>query len=78
MIEMGWSIYPNLEHWIWRHCESAADFARRIDYTYSSFKDFMRGKNGTTKYTIDKILSVTGLTYEVCFKERKVDKNAGR
>lgn len=78
MMEMGWSIYPNLEHWIWRHCNSATDFARKIDYTYSSFKDFMKGKNGTTKYTIDKILKVTGLTYEVCFKERKVDKNVGK
>lgn len=70
MMEMGWSIYQNLEHWIWQHCNSATDFARKIDYTYSSFKDFMKGKNGTTKYTIDKILVVTGLTYEVCFKEK--------
>ena len=69
-LEAGWSIYPNLEHWIWKHCKSVNDFAGRIGVAHVTVFALMRGEGGTTKYTIDLILKETGMTYEKCFLEK--------
>ena len=70
MKDAGWSIYPNLETWIWMHCKSVSDFARRIGVSRNAVNSLMRGENGTTKYIIDRILKETGMTYEKCFQEK--------
>ena len=70
ILEAGWSIYPNLEHWIWRNCNSVSDFARRIGVSSTTIIDLMKGTRGTTKYIIDLILKETGMTYEKCFLEK--------
>ena len=64
MKDAGWSIYPNLETWIWRNCKSISDFAGRIGVAHKTVITLMKGERGTTKYVIDLILKETGMTYE--------------
>ena len=66
----GWSIYPNLEKWIWMNCKSISDFAGRIGVAHKTVITLMKGERGTTKYVIDLILKETGMTYEKCFEEK--------
>lgn len=70
MKDAGWSIYPNLETWIWMNCKSVSDFAGRIGVAHKTVITLMKGERGTTKYVIDQILKETGMTYEKCFKEK--------
>lgn len=70
MKSAGWSIYPNLETWIWMHCKSVSDFARRVEVSRNTVERLMEGKGGTTKYVIDQILRETGMTYEKCIQEK--------
>lgn len=70
MKDAGWSIYPNLEKWIWMNCKSISDFARRIGVAHKTVITLMKGERGTTKYVIDQILKETGMTYEKCFEEK--------
>lgn len=70
MKDAGWSIYPNLETWIWMNCKSISDFAGRIGVAHKTVIRLMNGEGGTTKYVIDQILKETGMTYEKCFKEK--------
>lgn len=70
MKDTGWSIYPNLETWIWMNCKSISDFAGRIGVAHKTVITLMKGEGGTTKYVIDLILKETGMTYEKRFKEK--------
>lgn len=70
MKDAGWSIYPNLETWIWMNCKSVSDFAGRIGVAHKTVITLMKGERGTTKYVIDLILKETGMTYEKCFEEK--------
>ncbi len=70
MKDAGWSIYPNLETWIWMNCKSISDFAGRIGVAHKTVITLMKGERGTTKYVIDQILKETGMTYEKCFEEK--------
>jgi transcriptional regulator with XRE-family HTH domain len=62
-------IYPNLRHWLNENKVSLREFARRSEVvasgrTLNRFGAYFRGENYPPKQTIDKILNVTGLTYE--------------
>ena len=70
MKDAVWSIYPNLEKWIWMNCKSISDFAGRIGVAHKTVITLMKGERGTTKYVIDQILKETGMTYEKCFEEK--------
>ena len=70
MKDAVWSIYPNLEKWIWMNCKSVSDFAGRIGVAHKTVITLMKGERGTTKYVIDQILKETGMTYEKCFEEK--------
>ena len=70
ILEVGWSIYPNLEHWIWRNCRTVSAFAGRLGVSPTTITRFMKGDGETTKYVIDLILKETGMTYEKCFLEK--------
>ena len=72
MKDAGWSIYPNLEKWIWMNCKSISDFAGRIGVAHKTVITLMKGERGTTKYVIDQILKETGMTYEKCFEENEI------
>ena len=65
-------IYPKLRKWLNDNEVSRNEFARRmglLPYANNSHRvsDYFRGKNYPLKETIDKMLQVTGLTYEELF-----------
>ena len=62
-------VYPNLRRWLNENKVGRSEFARRLGNvstgtSYQLVCDWFRGKNYPIKKSIDKILSVTGLTYE--------------
>lgn len=65
-------IYPKLRKWLNDNRISRSEFIRRIGLipyanTIARFGGYFRGRNYPQKETIDKMLSVTGLTYEELF-----------
>lgn len=69
----GWTpercIYPNLRNWLNENKVSLTEFIRRMDLapsgtTTSRFGDYFRGTCYPGKGVIDRMLKVTGLTYE--------------
>jgi transcriptional regulator with XRE-family HTH domain len=62
-------IYPNLRKWLNENKVSMKEFIRRAGNipggnTDSLFRNYFKGKNEPRKGVIDKMLEVTGLTYE--------------
>jgi hypothetical protein len=71
-------IYPNLRKWMNKHKVSRKEFLLRMGLTahqcnYQKFTDLMQGKYEPRKNYIDKMLEVTGLTYEELFKTEDED-----
>ena len=65
-------IYPNLRAWMNKNRCSRAELARRMGYSSepcSSLRlgDYMMGRFAPRKPMIDKMLEVTGMTYEKLF-----------
>ncbi len=65
--------YPNLELYMIRHELSLREFARQCGIQPSTMHRILHGKTDIQKSNIDKILVETGMSYEVCFKERTWD-----
>lgn len=59
--------YVGLRNWMLEHRVSISKMIELCGIT--SFKVSLTQNRGLTKRSIDAILSVTGLTYEECFKE---------
>lgn len=54
------------------HELSLREFARKCGIQPSTMHRILRGKADIQKSNIDKILVETGMSYEVCFKEKNV------
>ena len=61
--------YPVIESYIIEHNLSLREFARLCGVPSSTMCRLLKGDTEPSKSTIDKILAVTGLSYEECFKE---------
>ena len=61
--------YPSIEKYMADHNLTLREFARRCDMPSSTICRLLNGQTEPSKSTIDKILGVTGLSYEVCFRE---------
>lgn len=61
-------VYPNVAAWMTEHDMSATKIASAIGVNLQTFLSIARG-NGITKYTIDKLLALTGMTYEKFFEK---------
>lgn len=59
--------YVGLRNWMVEHRVTITDLCDRCNV--SKFSSSLYGKTNFSKSIIDKILEVTGLTYEECFKE---------
>ena len=69
-------IYKGLRDWMNSNRVTRQEFVRRMGFvtapsTHEKFGDAMRGEVDLRKEWIDRILLVTGLTYEECFKEER-------
>lgn len=64
-----WSrcVYPGIGQWLFENRCSYAKLAELIGAPQSSVSRWMNGINKLNKPTIDKILDVTGMTYEQAF-----------
>ena len=65
-------VYPNLRKWMNENKVSRKEFLRRMGLTphntnYDRFNSYITGKNHARKPYIDKMLEVTGFTYEELF-----------
>lgn len=61
--------YPRIEKYIDIEGISLRKFADKCGIGASTMSRFLNGKTDIQKKNIDKILKVTGLTYEECFAE---------
>ena len=69
-------IYPVLYNWIIENYGSIHKFTKTIGVSDRGFRTFLYGSGGCHKFTIDKILELTGMTYEECFAKRKAPEDA--
>ena len=67
-------IYPNLRKWMNDNKVSKAELCRRLfGNSHPQLQDraraWLNGRNHPSKLNIDRLIEVTGLTYEELFKE---------
>ena len=63
--------FPNIEKYISESNMSLREFSKRCGIPVSTMSRIVNGKVDVQKSNIDKILKVTGMSYEKCFKEDK-------
>ena len=61
-------IYPNIKRWMKDNRLLAQNFAKLLGCGSATVGKYLSGKAQPNKQTIDKILEVTGMTYEEAFK----------
>ena len=66
--------YKNISKWMLEHGCSYSKLARLCGIPSNTLNLFLTGKGDSRKSTIDKILYVTGMTYEEAFQ--KADNDA--
>lgn len=57
-------IYPNISRWMKENRVCASKLAKTIGISPVTVSNMLSGRVNTTKSTIDKVLEVTGMTYE--------------
>ena len=67
-------IYPNIRKWMNDNKVSKAEFCRRVfgnshSQNWHHISNWLGGRRYPLKKSIDKLIEVTGLTYEELFKE---------
>jgi transcriptional regulator with XRE-family HTH domain len=61
--------YISIENYMRTQGISLREFSNRCGIAPSTMSRFLSGKTDIQKSNIDKILKVTGMSYEECFKE---------
>ena len=66
-------VYPNIRNWMNRNKVTKSEFVRRLGLcncydNKARLASYLRGECDPSKSTIDKILAVTGMTYEEAFE----------
>ena len=69
-------VYPNIRKWLNDNKVNKSEFARRCGFCNQSDRKkrldgYLKGRCDPPKRVIDKILSVTGLTYEQAFSKKE-------
>ena len=62
-------IYPNIGRWIVESRITQPVFGEMVDVSTNTIHHYLSGEREPNKKTIDKILEVTGMTYEEAFKQ---------
>lgn len=62
-------IYPNISKWMYENRVSGTAFADLLDVSPSVASYWFRGIHEPKKCFIDRVLAVTGMTYEEAFYE---------
>lgn len=67
-------VYPGIAQWLYENRCTYAKLAELIGVPQASVSRWMNGVHKPNKPTIDKILKVTGMTYEQAFGEEESSK----
>lgn len=67
--------YPGLKAWLVKKGWRGSDLAYAIGYKPGSLDNILSGLYPPSKRVIDRVLKVTGLTYEVAWKMEEADEN---
>lgn len=67
-------IYPNIYAWMRKNDINIDKLSNLCSVSYMTIKRMLIGESETRKSTIDKILEVTGMTYEEAFKKAEKDE----
>lgn len=64
-------MYPAIREWMRKTGNNYSTLAETTQMSNQTIARALNGQKGTSKYTIDKILEATGLTYEAAFSTKK-------
>lgn len=62
-------VYKGIAKWMTENDVSCYKFSALCGLEHNNMMNILKGKHNPSKYTIDSILDVTGLTYENAFGE---------
>lgn len=65
---LGKRIYPNVDRWMRINDVDCVALAKQMGVVHGTVYHMLSGGN-PTKFVIDRLLEVTGLTYEQAFRE---------
>lgn len=69
-------VYPNLERWMKENRFTQKMVGDVIGVSAGNVSHICRGKQDISKRYIDKLLELTGMTYEECFAKEKAPEEA--
>lgn len=61
-------IYPGVAKWLEDNDWTFSQLADKSGVSVAALETFLTGRGGTSKRTIDRLLEITGMTYEEAFK----------
>ena len=70
----GTYVYPAIAQWLRQTGVALKTLAERAWISESCITNVMKGKETPSKYTIDQILAVTGMTYEEAFRQEEKEE----
>ena len=63
------TVFPNLREWMYKNKRSVSWLSEQLGISPVSMNSKMNRRTELKKWEIDRILEITGLPYEICFKE---------
>lgn len=67
-------VYPNIEKWMKENGMGITKLAQECMLSYEGLRRILKGYDGCTRKVIDRLIGVTGLTYEVLFYREDKDE----
>lgn len=61
--------YAGIKEWLRKNGMSQRAFAKRLYMSEGTLRAYLSGKINVKKSVIDKMLEITGMSYEECFRE---------
>lgn len=61
------SVFPGIHRWLWKNNTSIRELSARMNVNVMTLHQWLHGNREIRKSAIDKLLRVTGMTYEEAF-----------
>ena len=68
-------IYPNLADWMSKNGINCTMLGKQLNVSKQSVYNILTGKNNPSFETLNRILDITKMPYEVAFSKERVQKN---
>ncbi len=69
MKKPGWSVYPNLEKWIYDNYKSVSEFAWVVGVSPTTMYNILKGKSEGRYQTTRAIINITHMKLEDIFQK---------